>query len=249
MDAYFTDLAERLRARGVTEERVTVTLTELHDHLLDADSTPEAEFGPVAEFAEQLARGAGASAPEAAGEPGSRAQEWRWTADIYTDRELLNRYGDQGWEVERVDRLGRFVCRRDPGNAMRWEYRRESALRGEHDELAARLAPDGWEPCGRWTYLAYFKRPRAATAGPAARLAAAPEVPERRVFLSRKYRALLVAVLALVVAEAVFLGSSDTSLGDPATLAGMVVGALAGGVGAAYGLRRHLRKERSAVRP
>ncbi|PJE96536.1 hypothetical protein CUT44_18825 [Streptomyces carminius] len=249
MDAYFTDLAERLRARGVAEERVTVTLTELHDHLLDADSTPEAEFGPVAEFAEQLARGTGASAPEAAGQPGSRAQEWRWTADIYTDRELLNRYGGQGWEVERVDRLGQFVCRRDPGNAMRWEYRRETTLRGERGKLAARLAPDGWEPCGRWAYLAYFKRPCAVTAGPAAALAAAPEVPGRRVFFSRKYRALLMAVLALLVAEAVYFGNSDISLGDPATLAGMVVGALAGGAGAAYGLRRHLRKERSAGQP
>ena len=249
MDAYFTALADRLRARGVAEERVTAVLTDLHDYLLDADTTPETEFGPVEEFAEQLARGtAGASPGEAAGEPGPRAEEWRWLCDVYTDRELLDRYGDQGWEVERVDRLGRFVCRRDPGRAMRWEYRREIVGRGERDEIATRLAPDGWEPCGRWLYIAYFKRPRAVTSGPAAELPAVPEVPARQVFLSPKYRRLLVVCLALWTVAAVVLLVTDVSPLDPTVLAGTAVGALAGGVIGSYGLRRELAKE-SAGRP
>lgn len=247
-DTYFAVLADRLRARGVTEERVTATLAELHDYLLDADTTPEAEFGPAEEFAARLARGGdGVSTAGEDGtcgaEPGPRAEEWRWACDVYTDRELLARYGDQGWEVERVDRLGRFVCRRDPGSAMRWEYRREVVRRGEHDATAARLAPDGWEPCGRWTYIAYFKRPLAATAGPAAELPAVPRVPDRRLFLSRKYRLLLLTAAALWVA----VGSAALAIGvpllTPATVAGMLVGGLAGGTAGAYALRRRLARE------
>ncbi|GAA2383743.1 hypothetical protein GCM10010420_02320 [Streptomyces glaucosporus] len=227
---------------------MTAVLADLHEYLLDADTDPETEFGPVEEFAGQLARDAGASPAEPAGEPGPRAEEWRWVCDVYTDRELLARYGDQGWEVERIDRLGRFVCRRDPDSPMRWEYRREIAGRGKHDEVAARLAPDGWEPCGRWTYIAYFKRPLAALTGPAAELPAVPEPPARRVFLSARYRGLLAVALvlwAVVGACAVF---SDLSLTEPSALAGTAVGAVAGGALGWYGLRRRLAKE-SAERP
>ncbi|WP_037732439.1 hypothetical protein [Streptomyces megasporus] len=243
-DTYFTELAERLRARGVAEERVTVVLTDLHEYLLDADTTPEAEFGPAAEFAERFAAGDTAASPaEPVGEPGSRAEEWRWSCDIYTDRELLARFGDQGWEVERVDRLGRFVCRRDLDNPMRWEYRREIIGREGHDASAARLAPDGWEPCGRWTYIAYFKRPLAALTGPAAELPDVPEAPARRLFLSTKYRWLLVAVAVTWASLGAFLLTSDSSPFTPATLMGMLVGGAAGGSLAWYGLRRQLRKE------
>ncbi|MDG9701174.1 hypothetical protein [Streptomyces sp. DH37] len=243
-DTYFAVLADRLRARGVAEERVTATLTDLYEYLLDADTDPEAEFGPVEEFAGRLTRGTGgAPAGEDGAEPDAHAEEWRWSCDVYTDRELLNRYGDQGWEVERVDRIGRFVCRRDPDRAMRWEYRREIVGRGDRDEVSARLAPDGWEPCGRWLYIAYFKRPRAALAGPAAELPDVPGVPERRLFLSRKYRRLLAAVLVLWTVAGTGGLLTGVSPFEPGTLAGMLVGGLAGGAAGAYGLRRQLARD------
>ncbi|GAA2466909.1 hypothetical protein [Streptomyces macrosporus] len=243
-DPYFTELADRLRARGLAEARVTAVLADLHEYLLDADTTPEAEFGPVEEFAEQLVRGGTDASPaEPAGEPGPRAEEWRWLCDAYTDRELLARFGDQGWEVERIDRLGRFVCRRDPAGAMRWEYRREIVSRKDHDEVAARLAPDGWEPCGRWTYITYFKRPRAAVTGPAAELPAVPEPPARRLFLGSKYRWLLVAAAAAWGVAGVVLLVTDASPFTPATLTGTLVGGLAGGAFGSYAMRRRLAKE------
>ncbi|UFQ14914.1 MULTISPECIES: hypothetical protein [Streptomyces] len=220
-DTYLTALAERLRAHGLSADRVEATVADLTAHLEESGTKdPEAEFGPVEEFARQLA-------PEAAtpdGPPEEHVETWRWTADTGVDEELLNRFGDQGWEVERVDAVGRFVSHRDLARPQRWEYRRELITRGRED-LDARLAPDGWEACGTWVIYAWFKRPKAASLGPAAEIAAPPPAPERTNFLSRKFYALLAFLGAAVVLGGIGAGLDD---GDASSGFGFAAGLLAG---------------------
>ncbi|MET9548013.1 hypothetical protein ABZY36_22300 [Streptomyces sp. NPDC006627] len=220
-DGYLIDLAERLLAHGLPADRVEATVADLAAHLEESGAEDaEAEFGPARDFARQLA-------PEAAtpdGPPEGHVETWRWTADTYVDEELLNRFGDQGWEVERVDALGRFVSHRDLARPQRWEYRRELITRGR-EGLDERLAPDGWEACGTWVVYAWFKRPRAASLGPAAEIAAPPPVPERTNFLSRKFYALL-AVLGATVALAGLWAALDD--GEASTGLGFTGGLLFG---------------------
>ncbi|WP_447036645.1 hypothetical protein [Streptomyces sp. DSM 118878] len=223
-DGYLLDLAERLLAQGLPADRVEVTVMDLEAHLAESGAEDaEAEFGPAEEFARQLVPATGVRAPAA---PGDEAEEetWRWTADTYVDEQLLNRFGDEGWEVQRVDAVGRFVSRRDLAQPQRWEYRRELVTRGR-EGLDQRLAPDGWEPCGNWVAYAYFKRPRAASLGPAARVECPPPVPERSSFFSRKFYALL-AVLAVAVAVAGIVVAVDD--GDATSGLGFVAGSFAG---------------------
>ncbi|MER5637657.1 hypothetical protein ABT095_11935 [Kitasatospora sp. NPDC002227] len=192
---YFADLAERLRAGGLPQEQVAATVADLSGYLAESGS-PDAveEFGTPAEFAARLLEGRAPEQPEAG------AQTWKWAADIYADRRFLNHYGDQGWEVEGLDRLGRFVCHRRPDTAMRWEYRRDGAGNAkEREAVTAGLALEGWEPCGHWMYFLYFKRPKAATAGPAAGLDGLEATPDRQLFLSRSYRGKLWQFLAAAV--------------------------------------------------
>src|SRR5690606_40370858 len=85
-------------------------------------------------------------------------ERWTWTADIFTDQQRLNEFGEQGWEVQGIDRLGRFVCTRDPEHPQRWEYRREVVTPTGRDALTQRLAPEGREPCGTWFCYAYYQR-------------------------------------------------------------------------------------------
>ncbi|MFE0178344.1 hypothetical protein ACFWZ2_39160 [Streptomyces sp. NPDC059002] len=205
-DGYLIGLAERLRAHGVPADRVEATVTDLAAHLDESGADDaEAEFGPLDEFARQLAPESADGAPKT---PDATVETWRWTADTYVDEELLNRFGDEGWEVERVDAIGRFVSRRDTERPQRWEYRRELVTRGR-EGLDERLAPDGWEACGNWVIYAWFKRPKAASLGPGGELSSPPPAPGRSNFLSRKFY-LLVGVLAAVV-----VGSGAvTLLGD-----------------------------------
>jgi hypothetical protein len=135
-------------------------------------------------------------------------------------------FGDQGWEVERVDALRRFVCRRDPEYPQRWEYRRELVSPGDSAPLEARLAPDGWEPCGTWAVYQWFKRPRAASVGPAATLSTPPPPPSRRRFLSRRFAVTLAAAAAVIAASAVVAVREDVSSGV-GLAAGLLVGGLA----------------------
>ncbi|MYY82300.1 MULTISPECIES: hypothetical protein [unclassified Streptomyces] len=226
-DGYLIDLAERLRARGLPADRVETTVTDLAAHLEESGAEDaEAEFGPADEFAAQLVPAAGERAPRT---PDKAVETWRWTADTYVDEELLNRFGDEGWEVERVDALGRFVSHRDVAQPQRWEYRRELITRGR-ENLDERLAPDGWEACGTWIVYAWFKRPRAASLGPAARVESPPPVPERSRFFSRKFHVLL-GVLALAVAAAGVSVAVDD--GEASSGLGFVVGLFAGVVAVA----------------
>lgn len=222
-DGYLLDLADRLREHGLPADRVEAVVADLGAHLDESGGAdPEAEFGPVDAFARELAP-PGEQRPDA---PDAHVETWRWTADTYVDEELLNRFGDEGWEVERVDALGRFVSHRDLERPQRWEYRRELVTRGR-ESLDERLAPEGWEACGNWIVYAWFKRPRAASLGPEAEIAAPPRVPERRRFFSRRFYALLgvmgVAVVLAGLAVAVDDGEAESGLGFAG---GLLAGAL-----------------------
>lgn len=232
---YFEELAAALRERGLPEARVTATVAELAGYADDAGADPRTEFGPVGEFAAQLA---GTGGP---GEPEPGAERWVWTADAYVDQRMMNRFGAQGWEIERVDRLGRFVSRRPRESTLLWEYRRDVVDRRERAAHAAELAPDGWEPCGHWMFLAYYKRPLAAVDGPAAWLADPPQHPERNVYFTRRlYAALVVPVLGIAALVVMAVAEEPIGLGsiNTATAVGMACGALVGVAIGVFFLRR-----------
>ncbi|WP_150476700.1 hypothetical protein [Streptomyces alboniger] len=220
-DSYLLDLAGRLRARGLPADRVESTVAELTAHLEEVGGDALEEFGPADEFAELLVPATGERAPRT---PAAHVETWRWTADIYVDEELLNRFGDEGWEVERVDALGRFVSRRDTEHPQRWEYRRELVARGR-EGLDERLAPDGWEACGTWLVHAWFKRPRAASLGPGAEIASPPPAPERSNFLSRKFYVLAGVVLAAVTVSGISSALDDGAGSGLGHAAGLLAGA------------------------
>ncbi|MET9957066.1 hypothetical protein ABZ135_36700 [Streptomyces sp. NPDC006339] len=153
----------------------------------------------------------GGLAPEP-GEPDAAAERWTWTADLFNDRRMLAVHGDQGWEVESLDTLGRFVCRRAKGAALRWEYRREVLGVGRRARALDELSPEGWELCGEWLVYGYFKRPKAATTGPAGALDTPPATPRRQLFPSRRGKVVLAAWLVLVAGStaAFFIGTLGT---------------------------------------
>jgi hypothetical protein len=189
MSDYFDDLAALLRERGVSQERITATIDDLSAYLQESGADPEEEFGPVADFAVQLG-----TEPETE-VPALATATWVWTADIFVDEQRLNEFGDQGWEVEKVDRRGMFVSHRDPERPQRWEYSREVVTLKGRGALVERLAPDGWEPCGTWFAYEYFKRPKAASLGPAAEIGSPPPAPSGRIFFSKRFYLLVTLVL------------------------------------------------------
>ncbi|MBT2442523.1 hypothetical protein J7E93_20905 [Streptomyces sp. ISL-36] len=205
--AYFDELAAALRTAGVPPEQTDSTVAELRGHLAETGTRPEEEFGPAAAFAARL----GGLAP-LPGEPGEEAERWTWTADLFNDRRMLAVHGDQGWEVESLDTLGRFVCRRAPGVALRWEYRREVIGGRRREQVLGELEPEGWELCGEWMMYGYLKRPKAASAGPAGELDARPARPAGWLFLSRRGK---VALTVWAVAVAACVGVAVAGLGLP----------------------------------
>ncbi|MCX3060552.1 hypothetical protein [Streptomyces beihaiensis] len=252
--AYFDELAAHLRSNGAPEAKVTSVVAELRDYVGESDNAPQTEFGPAAELAAQLA---GHRAPGAADAPAPEpgAQRWVWTADAYVDQEMMNRFGAQGWEIERVDRLGRFISHREPRSTLRWEYRRDVVDRKDRATLTARIAPDGWEPCGHWMYLAYHKRPLAASTGPAAALdkGELPKRPRRSVYFTRKlYAGLLTFVVAAAVSGTLtWYATSDHGSGQglsDGTYAGFACGAALGLALATRNLHRMREKFRRASR-
>ena len=228
MSGYLDELATLLREGGVPVTQADATIADLASYVAETGTDPEEEFGPVGEFAGQLlaARGPEAAATDTADtEDATDSAEWRWTADIFADRQMLARYGDQGWEVDRIDQVGRFVSHRDPERPQRWEYRRELVTPGGARPVAARLAPEGWEPCGSWICFEYFKRPRAASVGPAAQIDSPPAAPGRSVFFSRRFYLLLAVVLLALITPGILWGPSGHDSGD--FFAGMAVGGCA----------------------
>jgi hypothetical protein len=225
-DGYLLDLADRLREHGLPADHIEATIADLGAHLEESGGAdPEAEFGPVEEFARELAPADGQrhDAPEA------DVETWRWSADTYVDEKLLNRFGGEGWEVERVDALGRFVSHRNLDRPQRWEYRRELVTRGR-EGLDERLAPEGWEACGNWIVYAWFKRPVAASLGPDGEIPEPPAAPQRWNFLSAKFYVLLAVALvavALLGVAAVLDGDGDGD-GESSTGLGFAGGLLVG---------------------
>ncbi|MFI0984725.1 hypothetical protein [Streptomyces exfoliatus] len=242
-DRYFSALTDTLHASGVPHEQIAATVEDLRAHLAESGTGPEEEFGPVAAFAAQL----GGLVPPP-GEPDEAAESWTWTADLFNDRRMLAVHGDQGWEVESLDAIGRFVCRRAPGAALRWEYRREVLKGGRRERVLGELEPEGWELCGEWMMYGYFKRPKAATAGPEGGLEALPARPRGWLFLGARGKvALVIWVLALLG----MVGVSLTGLGLPGyTIALLGVG---WAIGATYTAKLetdkgHVHRDREAAR-
>ncbi|NJQ08302.1 hypothetical protein [Streptomyces lonarensis] len=239
-DRYLTDLAELLRADRMPEPQIEAVVGELIDHLDSVGARAEEEFGPLAEFAASLTAAPGAAAGDDGESPAEDAEEWRWSADYDSDLAVLDRYGRQGWEIRELDRFGRFVARRDRKAAMAWEYRREVVSRRRRDERTALLAPEGWEPCGSWKFVTYYKRPLAASLGPGAAVPDPPAGPRNRTYLSRGSRiGMVVGAISLVLLPFLFYFNGD----DPGTWIGGAVGAVVGGVAALLGVRRSLRRD------
>lgn len=236
MNAYFDQLAELLRAEGIPEERVAVTIDDLSAHIEQTGTDPETEFGSVSEFAEQLLPAG--SDDDRPAEPSGEL--WRWRADAFHEMRWLETFGDQGWEVERIDSAGRFVCRRDARDPQQWEYRRErfgtKTLRADATALAGELAPDGWEPCGLWVCWAYFKRSKAVLIGPAATIDVPRRQPERKSFYSRRFYLFLAGLLAVVAVAVTSAVVGLTVIGDDYIggnfATGVLIGAVAGALGA-----------------
>lgn len=242
---YFAELTRRLYEQGLTQERTAALVAELADHAADSGAEPYAEFGQPAALARQLAAAGGPSDPD----PG--AERWVWTADAYVDQAMMNRFGAQGWEIERVDRLGRFVSRRDPCASLRWEYRRDIVDRRNRSQHAASLAPDSWEPCGYWLYLAYYKRPLAVTVGPAAALVEPPDRPARNTYFTRRLYAhlawLLVCLTSVILLATVIAPAAGNSGLQHGLMVGMPTGAALGLLLGVWLLRRRRQQMRRAA--
>ncbi|WNI16172.1 hypothetical protein [Actinacidiphila sp. ITFR-21] len=240
---YFERLTALLRDRGMPADRIEPLVSELADYAREAGGEPDEEFGPVEELAGRLAaRGGARPEPDPAEADG---ETWVWTADAFQELRLLDRFGAQGWEVERIDRGGRFVCRRAAEQPMRWRYRRETAGGRRRAELVDRLAPEGWELFGVWGPAAYFKRPEAASTGPAAELPAPPPPPRRRTYVAPWTVGFVVVCLAAVVVLA-WRGPLGIDLSDTWMLVGAGV-ALGAGAGAVLALWRAAGRNATAA--
>lgn len=235
---YFDELAGRLRDRGIPAKEVAGAVDDLAAYVAGSGADPDDEFGTPEEFAARLARsgeGDGIEPP-----PGPADETWLWTADAFHERSLLNRFGDEGWEVERVDSVGRFVTHRDTVHPQRWEYRREAVPPRRRDAVAERLRPDGWEPCGTWLFYEYFKRPKAATLGLEAELGSRPRVSARRLFWSRRFYVFLVCYIGVLAAVCVaWIAYAPADSRSP-----FVIGFLIGGVLAAAAVVVRRRRDR-----
>ncbi|WP_406318464.1 hypothetical protein [Streptomyces sp. NBC_00118] len=227
---YLDRLAELLReAHGLPPDHVAATVADLAAYLAQAGGAdPQDAFGPVDAFARRLAPSGTSAADE-------HLETWRWLADTYVDEHLMNRFGDEGWEAERVDPLGRFVTHRDPERPRRWEYRRE-LITGGGERLGERLARDGWEPCGSWVVYAWFKREKAVGAGPAPAPPEPPPVPRRPTFPGRRRGYVLMGGAMALVAAVVVAASTGTAFG-----VGLAVGLLVGAPVTAWAVRARRR--------
>lgn len=217
MKDYFDEVAVLLREHGVREGRARELIDDLTAYTEESGTDPVAEFGPPNRFAAELTT----TAEE---DTGDDPDVFRWACDAFSAPGRLNEMGAQGWEVEKVDALGRFVSHRAPDRPQTWEYRQEITIGSEdRARLTERLAPEGWEPCGHWSVLTYFKRPMAAEVGPAAELAEVPENTGRRFVMG--WTGLLVVIACLSVSGFLLYESVPRLLGGDVW---SVLGALTG---------------------
>jgi hypothetical protein len=203
---YFDELSKRLRESGVPADRAASMIDDLKGYLSESGTDPDDEFGPAAAFAEQLAK----APTESPSGPAASDERWRFNTDLFIEMDMLREFGDQGWEVVSCDWSG-FDLRRSLESPQRWEYRREAVPPELAQPLVERLAEEGWELAATHRFWHYFKRPVAATTGPAAELDAPPPPPRRRMYFNRRLTTafvvfaaglpLVVLVLALAVSE------------------------------------------------
>jgi hypothetical protein len=187
MTAYFDTLTERLRAHGLPAADIDGIVADLSAYTAESGADPEEEFGPVDDFARRLTPKEDNDGPE------METETWRWTADAFHERARLNEFGDQGWEVERVDAFGHFISHRDRARPQRWEYLRTTAGRDRPP------AAEGWEHCGNWMIFDYYKRPKSAMLGPAGELPAPPTASSGRVFWSKRFYLWIGGYLVLLI--------------------------------------------------
>jgi hypothetical protein len=218
---YFEELSERLRQGGVPADRATDMIDDLSAYLAESGTDPHDEFGPAETFAAQLLATAPAASDSA---PGPSDERWTFHADAFNEMDLLREFGDQGWEVVSYDLATGFDCRRSLENPQRWEYRREIVPRNP-GAVAGRLAEDGWEPAATYMFWRYFKRPVAATTGPAAALKAPPVPPTRRTYWSPQFRR---QVVALFVFLGVAIAMSSLAVSGSSSVLSTVAGAFTG---------------------
>jgi hypothetical protein len=88
-------------------------------------------------------------------------------------------------------------------------------------------------------YLAYYKRPLSATAGPEAELTELPAGPGRSLLFGRRVSGLLAVGAACLVVLAVLIAVRG---GDGGMWAGMLVGGAANAAFGAWGVRRDIRR-------
>lgn len=158
-DEYLTEVAGRLRAGGLPDDRVDDLGAELRAHLAASNETPEDAFGPAATFAADLLAESAAPAPDAAA-PGVEERTFRATA--LDEVGILAELGADGWELTGVRDFGLHARRPYEAAARRaWRYERRRTLRARATEQQMRAG--GWEPCGRWLPFSYFKRPGPAS--------------------------------------------------------------------------------------
>lgn len=223
MSTYFDDVAARLRERGVDEEHARELLDDLAAYTEESGTDPVTEFGPPDRFAVELTTTADDDSE-------ADSDVFRWACDAFIAPDRLNEMGAQGWEVEKVDALGRFVSHRPPERPQTWEYRQEITTgSGDRERLTERLAPEGWEPCGHWSVLAYFKRPVASEVGPAAELDEVPKSKGRRFVMGKRGLATIVVCLTVAVVSLIWsLPRMFEGGGDAADTAWTVVGMFTG---------------------
>jgi hypothetical protein len=218
---YFKELSDRLRQGGVPADRASDMIDDLSAYLAESGTDPHDEFGSAESFAAQLLADAPTPSRSA---PDPSDERWTFHADAFNEMDLLREFGDQGWEVVSYDLATGYDCRRSLENPQRWEYRREIVSRN-FDSVAERLAEDGWEPAATYMFWRYFKRPVAATTGPAAALEAPPVSPSRRTYWSPQFRRLLIALLALL---AVVIATFSLAVSEPGSALSTVAGAFTG---------------------
>ncbi len=155
IELYLELMTGQLQRRGVAPERIGQLIRELHDRLVNSQEVPVELLGPAARYAEELA----SSDEQRRGN--TTEEKWHqrtFMASAYDEMEILEASGNEGWELMNVGLLS-LNCRRlaDLDEAKKWEYKRRAGVNKKI--LEKEMAKDGWEPCGMWVVLHYFKRP------------------------------------------------------------------------------------------
>lgn len=153
VEAYLSELAASLQARGADSARMSEAVAEVEVHLAESGEDPLEAFGPPDEYAERLLLREERRADRA----DAQWTERTFRATAFGEMGLLKEAGRQGWELTEVGGYA-LHCRRprDPEAARRWEYRRRVSV--DRGAILENMTALGWEPCGVWLPFHYFKR-------------------------------------------------------------------------------------------